>query len=160
MRRRDLVAAGAGAVALVRPATAAAQAAREAETLTSLLRVEDTSVFAYDYATPSLPLRAQRLARGLRAHEAAHREALANALAAMHWPLPRAPAALAQVEIPQVRAALEDGEPRSALIEVERLSEQVYRLGIARLREAKHIQLAATILAAEAAHLVAWRTVG
>lgn len=159
MRRRDLL-AGAAALALARPATAGAQAAREAGVLTDLLRVEHTSVFAYDHAMPVLARAQRRLATRLRAHEAEHAGALARALEEMRWSLPQPPVTLAQVEIPQVRAALEAGRPRAALVEVERLSEEAYRLGAGRLREGRHIQLAATILAAEASHLVAWRAVG
>jgi hypothetical protein len=77
----------------------------------------------------------------------------------MHWPLPSAPTAVEQVEIPAVRALLEGDEPASALVEIARVSEEAYRLAIGRLREAGHIQLAAMILATEATHLVAWRTV-
>jgi hypothetical protein len=160
MRRRHFLLAGA-ALAVARPATAAAQAEREAGALTNLLRVEHTSVFAYDHvlARGGLERVEEGLARRLRAHEAAHAEALAKALGEMHWPLPRPPGDIEQVEIPQIRAALDTDGPRAALVAVERLSDEVYRLAIGRLREAKHIQLAATILAAEASHLVAWRAV-
>jgi hypothetical protein len=160
VRRRGFLLA-AGAAPLLRPAAAAAQAGREAGVLTDLLRVEHTSVFAYDHVLakkgtdPSLA----RLARTLRGHEAEHAEALASALSAMHWPLPGPPEDIEQVEIPQIRVALEGDDPLAALLEVERLSEQVLRLALGRLREGRHIQLAATILATEATHLVALRAV-
>ena len=160
MRRRELFVA-AGAVALVRPAVAVAQVAREAEALSDLLRVEHTSVFAYDHVLGADVLSGgqERLARALRAHEARHAAALAKLLSNMGWQLPTPPDRLERVEIPEVRAALEGDDPREALTVVERLSEAVYRLGLGRLRSGPNIQLAATILAAEASHLVAWRTV-
>ena len=160
MRRRELVAT-AGALALLRPAVAAAQAAREAEALSDLLRIEHTSVFAYDHVLGAELLggEQERLARTLRDHEARHADALAKALSDMRWPLPDPPDRLERVEVPQVRAALEGDDPRAALSAVERLSEEVYRLALGRLRSGPHIQLAATILAAEASHLVAWRAV-
>jgi hypothetical protein len=161
VRRRRLIAGALGGWALARPALAAAQAARESGALTNLLRLEHTSVFAYDHvlASGALDRAQERLLRTLRAHEAEHAEALAKALTARGWPLPKPPDALEQVEIPQVRATLDAGDPQAAVAEVEALSDQVYRLAIGRLREAPHIQLVATILATEATHLVAWRAV-
>ena len=159
--RRALLAGGAAAAgaALLRPSPALAQAAREAGALTNLLRIELVAVFAYDEALRRLGGEAARLARSLREHEAAHAEALSEALTAMHWPLPRSPEAVDEVELPSVRVALDGDDAAAGLVEVARLSEQAYRLAIGRLREAGHIQLAATILGAEAAHLVAWRAV-
>jgi Ferritin-like domain len=164
-RRAFLVAARAAppaaALALLRPAAAAAQAAREAEALGALLRVEHTSVFAYEHVLRGGTLRGAqaRLAGTLRAHEARHAAALEKALRDMGWPLPKPPDRLERVEVPQVRLALEGDDPRGALTELERLSDEVYRLGLGRLRSGPHVQLAATILAAEATHRVAWRTV-
>ena len=163
LTRRGFVASAAAAVpvAALRPVTAAAQASRDAEALEALLRVEHTSVVAYDHvlATGGLGGERERLARTLRDHEARHAAALAKALTDLRWPLPRPPGRLERVEIPQVRAALEDEPPHEALMAVERLSDEVYRLGMGRLRRGPYIQLAATILAAEASHLVAWRAV-
>ena len=42
---------------------------------------------------------------------------------------------------------------------IEALGLDVYAAAIGALRDARHIQLAATILAAEASHGVAWRAV-
>ena len=162
MRRRELLVTGAAVCVAARPGVAAAQAAREAEALSRLLRVEHTSVFAYDHVLGMERLSGarERLARALRAHEARHAEALAKALSDMRWPLPDPPAGLDAVEIPQVRAALEGDDPGAAIATVEEVSEEVYRLALGRLRSGPNIQLAATILAAEASHLVAWRAVG
>ncbi len=166
MRRRELVLAGAGAALLAVPARAAAQAAREADALTRALVVEHTAVFAYDRVKDAGVLRPREaaLARRLRAHEAEHAAALAGALGDLGWPLPAPPDAVEDVELPQVRAgldALRDRDGAHALLTaVERLSLDAHRAAIARLRDARHIQLAATILAAEASHLVAWRAVG
>ncbi|MDQ3739536.1 MAG: ferritin-like domain-containing protein, partial [Actinomycetota bacterium] len=138
---------------------------REAEALTSALRLEHTTVFAYDAIDRAGhldgPLR-EALAR-LRRHEAAHAEAVAKALGELGYPLPDPPDRLDQVAIPEVRAALEglDGRPAALalLADLEELSVDAYRAAIGRLRDARHIQLAATILAAEATHLVLWRAV-
>ena len=158
--RRGFVATAA-TFAVVRPATAAAQAAQEADALGSLLRVEHTGVFAYDHVIASGGLRrgGERLAGTLRDHEARHVAALEKSLRDLGWPLPEPPDGLEAVEIPQVRAALDRDPSRAALVTVEQLSDQVYRLALGRLRNGPHIQLAATILAAEASHLVAWRAV-
>ena len=164
LTRRALLATAAAPAActFVRPASAAAQdPADEAEALSSLLRVEHTSVFAYEHVLASGGLRpdGERLARSLRDHEARHARALVKALSDMGWPLPHPPDRLDRVEIPQVRAALENDAPHEALATVARVSDEVYRLALGRLRTGPHIQLAATILAAEASHLVAWRAV-
>ena len=165
LRRRDVLLA-AGAVALARPSTASAQAAREADALTRALRLEHTAVFAYDRVLASGLLGAdgRRLAERLRGHEARHAEALAKAASDLGWPLPEPPDRLEQVEVPPVRAALEAVWDRrsavAALVGVERLQVEAHEAAIARLRDARHIQLAATVLAAEASHLVAWRAVG
>ena len=67
------------------------------------------------------------------------------------------------VAFPQVRAALDalrdETDAVALLVEVERRAHDVQRAAIAALREAANIQLVATMLAAEASHLVAWRTV-
>jgi len=166
VRRREVVAAAAGAALLARPAAARAQDRREAGVLSLALRVENTSVFACDAVAEAGVLHgaaARRLDR-VRDHEAAHAEAIAAALRAIQAPLPAPPRALGEVEIPQVRAGLDalDGpdDAIALLIEVERLSLEAHRAGIARLREVRHVHLLATILAAEATHLVAWGAVG
>ncbi|HEV2785963.1 MAG TPA: ferritin-like domain-containing protein, partial [Solirubrobacteraceae bacterium] len=156
----------AGALTLARPAVAAAQAAHEADVLTRALRLEHTGLFAYDAVLAEGVLRGadDERARVLRGHEAEHAKVLAAALEGLSWPLPRPPRRVEDVEVPQVRVALDELRDRDGavalLVELERLSLAAYRAGIARLRDARHIQLAATILAAEATHLVAWRTVG
>ena len=165
MRRRELVLAAAGAAVLARPALAAAQAEREADVLDRTLRFEDASVFAYErvLAAGLLARDEARLAERLRAHEAEHADALARRLFQLAGRRPHPPAQPEQVEFPQVRVALDRLRDRAdalaLLVEVERLSHDVYEAAIAGLRDARHIQLAATILGAEASHLVAWRAV-
>jgi rubrerythrin len=166
VRRRELGAAAAGAALLARPARAAAQADREAAALVDVLRLEHAAVLAYDEVEGAGVLRApeRRLAARLRGHEALHAAALARALRDLGWPPPEPPRSLDRVEVPELRAAL--GGPRDRddavglLLDLERLSLETYGAAIARLRDARHLQLAATILAAEATHLVSWRTVG
>jgi ferritin-like protein len=156
--------AAAGAASLVRPGAAAAQGSREADVLTRALRLEHVTVFAYDAIASAAVLtgaRADRLRR-LRGHEAAHAAALGKALAALGAPRPTAPRALGDVDVPQVHAALaalHDGDDALALlVELERLAVEAYRAALDGLRDAAHLQLVATILAAEASHLVAWRS--
>ncbi|HEX2084349.1 MAG TPA: ferritin-like domain-containing protein, partial [Solirubrobacteraceae bacterium] len=147
---------------LARPAAAAAQAAREADALTQALRHEHVGVFAYDAVLAADVLRAdeQRRAERIRGHEAQHAEALAKALGELGWPLPPAPGRAEHVEVPEVRAAVDALRDRrdalALLARVEQLASDVHRAAIARLRDGRHIQLAATILAAEASHLVVW----
>ena len=165
MRRRDVVVA-AGALALARPAVAAAQIGREADALTRALRLEHATVFAYDAVDAAGALRgdAALLLRRLRGHEAEHAEALARALTDIAWPLPRPPDTAEEVDVPQIRAALGGlGDRAGALAflrEIERLSVGAHRAALGRLRDGRHLQLVATILAAEATHQVAWRAVG
>lgn len=164
-RRQTLLAATATALA-ARPARAVAQAALEADVLSRAVRLELTSLFAYDRVVASglLRPREQRRAERLLGHEAEHARALAVALRDLGGAVPDQPRTLDDVEVPAIRAGLDRLDDRGAalavLVEVERLSTQAHQAAIGRLRDARHIQLAATILAAEAAHLVAWRTVG
>jgi rubrerythrin len=168
LRRRALLIAGAaaGATLLARPSPARAQAQREAEALTSALRLEHTTVFAYDRIAASRVLGgdARSQLRRLRAQEARHAAAVAKALGDLGYPLPKPPDVVEEVPVPQVRAALEALDHREGalalLVDLERLSLDAYEAAIGRLRDARHIQLAATILATEATHLVAWRAVG
>ena len=166
LRRRDLVVAAAGAAVLARPAAAVAQAQREADALTRALELEHTTVFAYDRIADAraLPGAAGADLRRLRAHEAEHAEAVAKALGDLGYPLPKPPDVVEEVAIPQVRSALEALDSRAAalalLTDLERLSLDAYEAAVGRLRDARHIQLAATILATEATHLVLWRAVG
>ena len=166
MRRRDVVLAAAGAAVLVRPAAASAQVQREADVLTRALRFEHNGVLAYDAVDAAGVLHgaARSRLRRLRAHEAEHAAAIAEALDDLGWPVPAPPAGVEEVEIPQIRTELDALRDRDSalalLVGVERLSLDVHRAGIAALRDMRHIQLVATILAAEATHLVAWRTVG
>jgi ferritin-like protein len=169
VRRRELLlaaaAAGAGGAALVRPVPAGAQGVRDADVLSRALQLEHVSVFACDAVSSAGVLRgaaADRLDR-VREHEAAHVAALAEALRALGPAVPPPPRALGDVDVPQVHAALEGLRGRddalALLVELERLSLHAYRAALDRLRDAVHLQLVATILAAEASHLVAWRTV-
>ena len=120
-------------------------------------------MFAYDAALEVLGGGDAVLARRLRAHEVAHAAVLAKTLADRGWARPAPPASVDEVEVPEVRAAIEalsDADSAiSLLLGLERVSQRVHRAAIARLRDPRHIQLAATILAAEAQHEVAWRTV-
>jgi rubrerythrin len=164
--RRELVAAAAGGALLARPARAAAQVAREADTLTGALELEHATVLAYDRVAAAGVLRGpqRRVAARLRDHEARHADALGRALRELGRRPPAPPRAPAEVEIPAVRAALDALRDRDdalrLLADLERVSLDAYRTAMGRLRDARHLQLAATILAAEAAHLVSWRTVG
>jgi Ferritin-like domain len=165
MRRRELFTAAAGSAALVRPAVAAAQAGPEPDAVARALRFEHASVFAYDEVIRSelLAGRAAALARRLREHEAEHADALAERAAELGARSVPPPRRTDQVEFPQLRGRLDSlrapADAVALLVEVERLSHDVHRAAIARLRDARNIQLAATILAAEASHLVAWRAV-
>jgi hypothetical protein len=165
VRRREVVVAAAGAAVLARPAVARAQAAIEADVLTRALRLELTTMFAYDTIGIAgvLDGAAARRLRRLRGHEAEHAAALARALADLGSPQPPPPRDVTQVEVPEIRAGLDGLSGRddalALLVSIERLSVAAQRAALARLRDVRHIQLAATILAAEAAHLVAWRTV-
>jgi len=164
VRRRELLLA-AGAVALARPAAAAAQVEVDRDVVGRTLRYEQASVFAYDHTVSSgfLGGAAGRLAERLRGHEAAHAVALAQRLTDLGGTPPRPPARVEHVEFPQLRAGLDALQDRESaiglLVEVERLSRDVYRAAIAGMTDTRDIQLAATILAAEAGHLVAWRAV-
>ena len=165
MNRRGLFVVAGGLGVALRPAVAVAQAAREADALTSALRLEHVSVFAYDAVVASGLLRGDelRMARRLRGHEASHAEAFAKALGDLGWPLPRPPDRLDQVEVPLVRSGLDSLAGRddalALLSRLEALSLDVHRAALVRLRDGRFIQLAATVLAAEAQHEVAWRAV-
>ena len=74
------------------------------------------------------------------------------------WKPPDPPREPDDISFPQIRAAIDDGGPAS-IAAIEALGLDVYAAAIGALRDARHIQLAATILAAEASHGVAWRAV-
>ncbi|HEX8083511.1 MAG TPA: ferritin-like domain-containing protein [Solirubrobacteraceae bacterium] len=163
--RRAFLASGAAAALLARPSPAAAQAGGDQDVLTRALRFEQTTLFAYDEVG-----RSRLLGRGagarfahLRAHESSHVAALAKTLAGRGWTAPPPPARVDDVEVPQIRAAIDGLRDRSAALsllrEVEELSIEVHRAALAALREPQHIQLVARLLAAESTHLVAWRAV-
>ena len=170
MRRREAIAAvvaGAAAAPLVaRPAVARAQDGREIEVLSLALRLEHTTVFACDAVADAgvLSGAALRRLRRVRAHEAEHAAALARMIGSLQATPPDPPRGTDELEIPQVRVALEALRDRAGALELladlERMSIEAHRAGIGRLREGRHIQLLATILGAEAAHLVAWGAVG
>lgn len=161
-RRAFAVAAG---VVLARPAAAVAQVGREAEILTGALRIEHVTVFAYDAVLRSglLAGEALALARRLRGHESEHAAAFARALGDIGFALPDPPERVADVEVPAVRSGLSALDDRAAaltlLADLERLSLDAHRAALTRLRDGRFLQLTATVLAAEAQHAVAWRTV-
>ena len=166
MRRRDVLVAAAGAGVLARPALARAQDSPDADVLARSLHVEHTSMFVYDAVAAANVLdgEASERLRRLRDHEKVHASALVRAVSKLGGPLPAFPRGAAEVQLPQIRAGLDAlDEARDAtdlLIELERVSLDAHRAGIARLRETQHLQLLATILATDATHLAAWRAVG
>lgn len=163
--RRAFVAGAALAVVAKRPGTARAEVRGDALVLEAAVRLEQTSVFAYD-----------ALLRGggfdgdlaetlgtLRDHEQAHADALAAALEALGGPRPAAPetgeqadAALEELGIPYGLDATGDAA-LELLLALGLRQVELYTRAAGELEDVRLIQTVASIVAAEGQHLVVIR---
>jgi hypothetical protein len=174
--RRELLIAGAGAVAsatLIDAATATAakpqrtavppaQAQFEARRIERLLRVELLLLFCYQHVLESsiLPPGERRALEPLRVHEEAHIQALTRALRALAGEVPAPPANVTAADIDlahrEVRGRLGELQGKRdalrLLLAVERVAVGAYFVALIKLDDPHLITLVSQIMAADAQH--------
>ena len=174
--RRELLVAGAGAVAAATlveasaaqaagshpPKLTAAQSQFAAMRIERLLRVELLMLFTYQHVLGSqiLPERDRRVIEPLRAHEEAHIRALTRQLTAFGGvpPMPPASAAAADMDLAHRKVKGRLGQLRGAhdalelLIAVERVVVGAYFVALIKLDEPQLITLLTQIMANDAQH--------
>ncbi|HYH88197.1 MAG TPA: ferritin-like domain-containing protein [Solirubrobacteraceae bacterium] len=138
-----------------------AQAENDAPVMQNAITLERISVIAYDsvLAGGLLSPALEGVLRRFRDHEQEHADALTTALTSLGGTPPAPPQGVADVD--EVVEGLRDVRSRadvlSFLIELETAAVAAYFDAHAKLGEAKLLQSAATIMAAEGQHLVVLR---
>jgi hypothetical protein len=148
MRRRELLLAAAGLLALPAPARAAGPT--EGDVLGDLIGREQAAVVAYGAALRALGATAPQELVTVHAQESAHADALATLLAAVGLPRPRAPRP--QGAAAQLAAATDLDAARRAAVALEQELVAAYKSALPQLPDPKIAMSAATILASHAQH--------
>jgi Ferritin-like domain len=149
MRRRELLIAGAAALAL--PATAAA-ASDDGGLLTGLWRREMGAAFAYAQVLQADPMLAL-----IRAHETHHAGALATEIGAVGLFTPPPPKTVADLDSAAERLATSAPHVLRAAIVLEEELVAAYKQAVPVFEEENIAMTAATILGSHAQHLLMLR---
>jgi hypothetical protein len=147
MRRRELLLAAAGLLAV--PATARA-APTEGAVLLNLMGLEQSARSAYAAAIRTLGSAAPGALATLRSHESDHTRVLATELAAVGLGRPSAPPLAGAAA--KVAGAPDRGAVLNAAITLEDQLVAAYQAALAGLPDAKVAMTAATILASHSQH--------
>src|SRR4051794_4744435 len=149
MKRRDLLIAGAAALAL--PATAAA-ASDEGGVLSGLWRREMGAALAYAAVLSADPMIAL-----IRSHETHHAAALATQIQAVGLFTPAAPRTPADLDSAAERLATSAPHVLAAAIALEEDLVEAYKQALPVFKDEKIAMTAATILGSHAQHLLMLR---